>query len=257
MQYRSNTKNGSVGDPYYEAKNVDKAWFRKYILVTVVPTLRSRCSFARRIVLQFDGAGGHGCNSQAAAELFCTTLESVINKDSKLIPITVRVQPPNSPDCNVLDLGLWNSMARALEQLSHDELLSEASRSSTTRLVVRCMQMWHSVDAWNAFEKISRVFNYLFTCMLPHIKQHRGDNRNELPHRSAETRAQLNEALTKGVGCEFYSPAVEVIPPERGSKLDYQAMTNFLKSFLSGNEYCQCFTWRTRNAMPLLRSRPA
>lgn len=219
--------------------NVDKAWFRKYILFTVVPILRSRCSFARRIVLQFDGAGGHGCNSQAAAEKFCATLESVINKDIKQIPFIVRVQPPNSPDCNVLDLGLWNSMARALGHLSHDALVSEAGRGTTTRLVVRCMELWHSVDAWNAFEKISKTFNYLFSCMLPHIKLHRGDNRNELPRRSAEVRAQLNEALAKGEGCEFYTPAVNVVPPERGGVCDYIEMTKFLKSFIAGNEYCR------------------
>ena len=47
LHYQSNTQNAAAGDPYYETVNVDKAWFRKYILFTVVPILRSRCSFAR------------------------------------------------------------------------------------------------------------------------------------------------------------------------------------------------------------------
>ena len=235
--YQCNTKNAASGDPYYETVNVDKAWFRKYIIFTVVPTLRAKCSFANRIVLQFDGAGGHGCNSQDAAEIFCATLEKVINKDHNQIPFTVQVQPPNSPDCNVLDLGLWNSMARALDHLSCDALVSEAGRASTMRLVMKCIRLWHSADAWNAYEKISKAFDYLFSCMLPHIKCHRGDNRNELPHRSDAMRAQMNEALAKGDGCDFYSPIVSLTPPERGVINDYKVMTNFLKSFVAGNEY--------------------
>lgn len=199
--YQSNTKNAASGDPYFETVNVDKACFRKYVLLTVVPTLRTKkCSFATRIVLQFDGAGGHGCNSPAAAETFCATLRVVINKDPHQIPITVRVQPPNSPDCNVLDLGLWKSMARALDHLSCDAMMSEASRQSTMRLVIKCMTLWHSDKAWNAFENITKTFHYLVSCILPHIKLHRGDNRNELPHRTADLRAQLSEARPKRAG---------------------------------------------------------
>lgn len=234
--YQSNTKNASSGDPYYETVNVDKAWFRKYVLYTVVPTLRSKCSFSSRIILQFDGAGGHGCNSKDASETFCASLQQVVNKDSKQIPITIRVQPPNSPDCNVLDLGLWNSLARALDRLSL-ELESTASRQSTMRIVFRCVKMWHCSEAWDAFEKISKTFDYLFSCIYDHIKQHRGSNRNELPHRSDEVRAKLNETLSAASGCDFYSPEVSTTPPECGKIKDYKEMTAFLKSFVAGNEY--------------------
>ena len=95
---------------------------------------------AQSIYLQMDNAGGHGTN--ATRHEYTELLLQQFN-------IIVHHQSPRSPETNVLDLGLWNSLQSAVEKLHRDK------RTDADAIAHSALQAWRALPS----DKISRVFS--------------------------------------------------------------------------------------------------
>ncbi len=83
--------------------SIDGKRYRALILDKLLPAIKEKCPIAmlhNRIFIQHDNAPAHKTVSTALPELVAKSLELGIN-------VAICEQPPNSPDLNVLDLGIF------------------------------------------------------------------------------------------------------------------------------------------------------
>lgn len=120
------TKKRKRGDLVYEAVNVDAELYVKMMTDDIIPAARAMYPDESDIVIQQDNAPGHAAAGvvekieRAAAK----AAEDEFRDNGKCLPkITIRNQPAQSPDMNVLDLCVFNILnvaykrARARGQL--------------------------------------------------------------------------------------------------------------------------------------------
>ena len=89
------------------------------------------------------------------------------------LPIHFVAQPSNSPDLNVLDLGAWNSLRVAVENLRKKNRTHEL-RAEEIR--VACLEAWKEWDG----EKLEKLFSLLEKILII-IRDSNGD-KYEIPH---------------------------------------------------------------------------
>lgn len=146
------SKHHNKGDQVWKLVNMDANLFKRYMMERVVDdVLRLTGMWAKHIVIQMDNAGGHGggrgdMNQTTIAELndWAEVLPeeySAYWPDSAQQPEIVFVaQPPRSPDTNVLDLGIWNSLQIAVDK----EKQRKGLRGLTVDDIITCCE-----DAWS------------------------------------------------------------------------------------------------------------
>ncbi|KAH9114664.1 hypothetical protein LEN26_013025 [Aphanomyces euteiches] len=115
VQAKRSSKNRAKGTPVMVLQNVDTAAYRDMILHNVVPAILAKMPRDIAIVkLQQDNASPHRCICNAQL------------RDHGIMNIEVVNQPANSPDFNVLDLGIFNSIQKLQQRRSSrniDELI--------------------------------------------------------------------------------------------------------------------------------------
>ena len=99
-------------DELYEKDcTCDGEWFENFLLNVAAPVIvqkyRPNALLNGRVKLQMDNAGGHGG---------ATRIEEVRRELAKL-GIDLVCQPPNSPEFNVLDLGVWRGLQALVNKL--------------------------------------------------------------------------------------------------------------------------------------------
>jgi hypothetical protein len=160
------------GDVYDVSCTMDTAKFIEMMKTLVVPTTLRKCgAWARKIVFQFDSAGGHGggrgdINTTTVAELnaWAAVLPSPLielchGHKPDIIFIT---QPTRSPDLNVLDLGAWHSLQVAVDNFKHDNGIRADNVEDLRKLVLHTWANWSSVTTLSAlFATLDRVFHLI------------------------------------------------------------------------------------------------
>ena len=158
--------------------------FIKFMTKKIIPQiLRKGREWVKRVVIQFDNAGGHGGGSGDIGatirklQEWVNTHQRKLKKIMKKRPVPVFyfvAQPPKSPDLNVLDLGVWNSVQVAVKepfQLPRDGPWKD-------RLVKEVLRAW---DEKCTADMLGRVFE-----TLQHIWQEvyeaKGSNMFNIPH---------------------------------------------------------------------------
>ena len=192
--YRSNSKLGVCGDEYYYNITMNGERFHSFLTKTLMPTIYAKCAWAHKVVVQFDGAGGHGIGSNGALLTKLNLLASQKAAREGKPSIEFRKQPAQSPDLNVLDLGAWHSLQTAVDVVKYSQA---GEGKMETRIVVACVKAWEAT--WQAPAKLASLFDYLETKIWPEIVKYRGGNKYKMPHRSAEARkefAALSDTLT-------------------------------------------------------------
>jgi len=117
--------------------------------------------------VQIDSAGGHRIN-ESIPEL------NKIGKNPGL-QIEFVTQPCRSPDTNVLDLGLWNSMkSHVVEQ----KYMRNSPLSMNQRIINAVMEMWTEYDS----EIITGIFHTL-KAVLVEIESCQGGNSFKQPRK--------------------------------------------------------------------------
>lgn len=86
-------------------------------------------------------------------------------------PVSFITQPTRSPDCNVLDLGIWNSLPTIRYDRSSDEPMD-------LRILKAVMEMWEKYDG---FHKLSAIFQTLKA--VPR-RDHRPQGREQPPRKA-------------------------------------------------------------------------
>lgn len=155
------------GDEYWVNVNMDGDVFIQMVRDKVIPAIRENCKFAKKVIVQIDSAGGHRI-SESLPEL------NKIGKKQGL-KIEFVTQPCRSPDTNVLDLGLWNSMkSHVVEQ----KYMRNSNLSMNQRIINAVMEMWAEYDS----EIITSIFHTL-KAVLREIVSCKGGNSFKQPRK--------------------------------------------------------------------------
>lgn len=150
------------GDVYWTNINMDGDVFMEMVEHEVVPAIKAKLPWAKKVIVQIDSAGGH-------------RVKESLDYLNRLCPrIQFRTQPTRSPDCNVLDLGIWNSMNKHVRQVKYDRT---SLLSMDQRIINAVNDMWENYDT----NKLHNIFITLNT-VLKSIKENNGGNSFKQPH---------------------------------------------------------------------------
>ena len=164
------------GEIYEEDTTMDSEQYQKMFKEKVIPAIRQKMPWARRIVVQHDGASPHtGKNTEdILRESGKQSKESWLQRwcvrtSQRDVPINVERQPPNSPDMNVLDLCFNRALAC--------KCAKERPRTKA-EIVAAVEKAWREYES----EKLTRAWEYK-TIVLKAIIQANGWNNYKMPHR--------------------------------------------------------------------------
>jgi hypothetical protein len=165
----------------------------------VLPAIRAKwpCSWrgksSNTILIEQDNAKPHSSGTEFE-------LASALNQDG--FDIRLASQPPNSPDMNVLDLGLF----RAIQSLQH-----QLPQKGIDSLIAATEQAYWSMDP----EKLNNIFLSWQQCMIE-VMRNDGCNRYKLPHmgKSAlQRKGQLPDRLQCPVDVIEHTKRIVSPPP--------------------------------------------
>jgi hypothetical protein len=146
--------------------NMDGDVFMDMVEQKLIPDIRRRCKWAKRVIVQLDSAGGHRVSESIEY------LNDVGMKKNP--PISFITQPTRSPDTNVLDLGIWRSMSSRMTSVKYDRY---SAYSMDQRIINAVEDMWREYDP--------NVLHNIFVTLkmvLYEIQSHNGGNSYKLPH---------------------------------------------------------------------------
>ena len=158
------------GEEYMVNINMDGDVFMDMMENEVVPAILKKCKWAKRVIVQFDSAGGH-----RVAESVDYLNAVGATKKPQILFIT---QPSRSPDVNVLDLGIWRSMSSRVTTVKYDR---SSSLSMDQRIINAVEEMWKEYDP-NVLHNIFVTLKLI----LYAIRDNNGGNNFKLPHRPNE-----------------------------------------------------------------------
>jgi hypothetical protein len=164
---KNKSKYHDQGDEYWVNINMDGDVFMNMVETKVIPAALKKCPWAKKIIFQIDNAGGHRINQSL----------DYLNglKQKTKIKIEFITQPCRSPDTNVLDLGIWNSMkSRVVEQ----KYMRESDLTMNQRIIDAVLEMWEHYDS----EKLTDIFQTL-KAVLYQIEAAEGGNSFKQPRK--------------------------------------------------------------------------
>ena len=175
------------GGEFWKSVNMDAALFKEFLKHKIVPdALRATGSWARKIIIQMDNAGGHGGGKGDISKTTLAELNSwATNLPDDLLKLCPQgppvfefvAQPPRSPDLNVLDLGVWTSLQVAVDKLKHDK---GNDSPTVSELFDCCIDAW---SKWPADKVLDKIFKTLVN-VLSFIEEEKGGNDYTLPHQN-------------------------------------------------------------------------
>ena len=175
------------GGEFWKSVNMDAALFKEFLKHKIVPdALRATGSWARKIIIQMDNAGGHGGGKGDISKTTLAELNSwATNLPDDLLKLCPQgppvfefvAQPPRSPDLNVLDLGVWTSLQVAVDKLKHDK---GNDTPTVSELFDCCIDAW---SKWPADKVLDKIFKTLVN-VLSFIEEEKGGNDYTLPHQN-------------------------------------------------------------------------
>lgn len=168
------SKNRPAGTEFLRPRAVDGEAWRDMMLQNVLPAVKAAFGHAKRsVVVQMDGAKPHIKGSIQSA------IATACNADG--FRITLKKQPANSPDFNILDLGFFHSLQQRATALKEGGEISD---------------LVGAVEAafWEEDPRVlERVWQALFG-VLNATLEHKGDNDFSVPHQGtggAQRRGEL------------------------------------------------------------------
>ncbi|KAF0703711.1 hypothetical protein AaE_015265 [Aphanomyces astaci] len=159
------SRNRPAGTLELRPINVTRPIYKKMLIDNVIPAIKAKwpAESSRSVVIQQDNARPHVAPWDAAVVSACT---------SDGWSMSLKCQPPNSPDLNVLDLGFFRAI-QSLQQTHHSNTYQE--------IVDATNKAWDDVDPWS----LERNFLTL-QCCLREVIMAAGDNSYKVPHMKKE-----------------------------------------------------------------------
>ncbi len=102
------SKNRAKGDSYFVDCSMDSEVFLDIMKTKVIPAVRRKLHWCEEIVIQLDNAPAHG---SAATRVSLNKSLSRTNSEYNQV-VSLKYQPAQSPDCNVLDLAIFASLGK-------------------------------------------------------------------------------------------------------------------------------------------------
>ncbi len=158
------------GDEYMVNINMDGDVFMNMMKTQLIPDIRRKCKWAKRVIVQLDSAGGHRVQESI------NYLNSLGIKSKP--EISFITQPIRSPDTNVLDLGIWRSMSSRVTTVKYERY---STFTISQRVINAVEDMWHDYDP-NILHNIFVTLKLI----LYEIIDHNGGNDYKLPHTPRE-----------------------------------------------------------------------
>jgi len=166
----------------FTPEGVDRDTYRQMMLDDVVPAMQSvmpTCELSRydTIYIQQDGAPSH-IPTKNEDDMWCDEMDTLgLRERIKLV-----TQPPNSPDCNINDLGFFN----ALQSTCH---------STCPRNAMELIEMVTQAFKDYPVNKINRIWLTCQGCLNEIIKC-KGHNTYKIPHMNKEKLERANRLPT-------------------------------------------------------------
>jgi hypothetical protein len=180
-----NSKHRPAGTTEWDNENVDHEVYRDMMINLVFTEIMNKWPVGQwnnpnfRIRIQQDGAGGHTKFDDA---YLTQALEDLGLTDK----VSIYTQPPNSPDLNILDLGLFNA-------------LQAAYYDNAPKNEVELIAMVEQTYADYPYLQINRLFvtlQTIFNCII----EHHGGNHFKIPHMN-KARLEREDRLPVAVQC--------------------------------------------------------
>jgi len=173
VEAQRSSKNRPKGTKELKPVNVNQKIYRDMIVQNLLPAIKSKWPARRScIYVQQDGAPAHVAD---------TDVEVMVNGNRYSWDINLHTQPPNSPDFNVLDLGLF----RSLQSTTWDTEISDI------RDIVK--------TAEDAYKKLDpHVLNDTFLSLQKHMESAMldgGGNNFKEPHMDKDRRRRAGEDI--------------------------------------------------------------
>jgi hypothetical protein len=162
-----NSKHRPAGTTEWENHNVDHELYRDMMVDFVFTEIMNKWPVGQwnnpnfKIRIQQDGAGGHTAHD----DLYLTQALEGLGLTDK---ISIYTQPPNSPDLNICDLGLFNA-------------LQAAYYDNAPKNEVELITMVEQTYADYPHEMINRLFITLQT-VFNSVLEHNGGNQYKITH---------------------------------------------------------------------------
>eukprot|EP00903_Cladosiphon_okamuranus_P017611 g16221.t1 len=173
-----NSRNRAAGTVVTYPVEVIRTTYKDKLINSVFPDIRAKFPSSSIIFAQQDNAPGHRV-------LDDPDVVAAAGQGARRVQLVN--QPPNSPDCNILGLGFFNSIQSLQDRTTPttvDELVAEEDRA-----------FWAQKP-----ETLDRVWTTLQS-VLQEIMLARGDNTFKPPHLRKQTAARRNEALPAELPC--------------------------------------------------------
>jgi len=164
--------NHAKGDVYEVDCNMDAEKYAELIIQVVIPAARKKMHWLKTIKFQEDNATPH------SSALYKPGIDEAMRKNG----IVSMAQPPQSPDCNVLDLSVFSALQAGVDKLTPSMRKNNQSVADAT------YQAWTNYSAGSlalAFETRSVILH----C----IEYHKGGNGFKIPH--VGIRSELKEHI--------------------------------------------------------------
>ena len=187
---KRDSKNRSRGTIYEKDVNITSKRFLEKILGEVFPTIRRKMHFCTKVVVQFDNASSHGtANADVLKRLKEDGARKLVNKvtgEGYYPIIVVKPQPAQSPETNVLDCGVFYSLANRMSKVEREAFGAEDLNG-----------LWQTLQVkYNEYtpDEIARFWRTK-TAMVRQIFLFEGRNGFPLPHSVAWRDIQDDEEI--------------------------------------------------------------
>lgn len=177
--YKKTTKVKNPGDEKFVPKIMDASTFHAMLKSKLVPAvesiLKNKLPDVRKVVIQMDCAGGHGGGNIGDKRELESKLLGIISEEVKgsRASYSFNIQPSSSPDLNVLDLGVWNSICSGVDTV-------KANDQSTILESLRDNVLHHFWNVWSAQEKLLDTYETRQR-VIDSVIKYKGDNQFPIP----------------------------------------------------------------------------
>lgn len=165
----NNSKYHERGDVYEVPTMMTGAIFVQMCKEKLIPAIAEKLKWAKKVEIQMDSAGGHKVKT-SVQELneYCQSVRAY----QKISFVT---QPTRSPDLNVLDLGIWNSIQSGVPSVKHEP---ESKIKIADRIVTEVERAWGNYDGYTKLKKIFNTLNMIYKEVI----KANGRNNFKMPH---------------------------------------------------------------------------
>jgi hypothetical protein len=157
------------GDVYMVSRNMDGDFFSQMVEEKLIPAILEKCSWADNVRVQLDSAGGH-----RILEMIPRFNE--MGKKTK-VKIEFVTQPTRSPDCNILDLGIWNSLQSHVPTVRYGRSEDEPME---IRIQNEVENMWNLYPGYEKLEAIFHTLKAIHRCIIDNF----GGNKFKPPRKA-------------------------------------------------------------------------